>query len=149
MEISGELPFNSLLLPLISAMQAYAKGETPSKTALYFDLHLILGIAIVDAPMIGVTVNLQGGHTSKPVPWVRVFHHEPDDTMDRFDQAKMIYGIDVIHKDFLDDYIRTHLLPFSSEWGEKVLKKQEVFPEARQRQSIEAARGENSTSERQ
>ncbi len=125
-DLSGEEPFNSLLMPLLSAMRAYAKIENPIKTAIYFDAHIIMGLAVLDAPMYGVKV-MDRGHTSKPIPWVRVYRHEPTDDTTSFDHSKMVYAIDVVHKDFLNEYLSMHLMPFADEWGKGVLAKQPVL----------------------
>lgn len=125
-EITGEDPYKSLVLPMVSAMRQFAHLERPISSAAYFDLHLILGVAVIDAPMVGVEVKAKG-HKSKPLPWIRVMRHEPNTTTRSYEHHGMLFAIDVVHVDYLDQYIEKHLLPFAEVFGKQALSKQEVL----------------------
>ncbi len=128
--LSGDDPYNSLVLPLVSAMREFAKIKHPASTIRYFDAHLTIGLAVVDAPMQGVRVT-KDGHKSESIPWVRVFRHEPDEKMHKFERDDALYAIDVVHIDYLDSYIKDHLMPFSSVFTKNVLERAEVLASGR------------------
>src|SRR5690606_23735306 len=59
LELSGTDAYNSMVLPLVKATQHFRHSEHPIKTAQYFDLHLAVPIAVVDAPMASVGSNME------------------------------------------------------------------------------------------
>jgi hypothetical protein len=124
-ELSGSESFHGLVLPILKAMHYFQIAESPPKTAFYFDCHLVIGIGIIDAPMVGVRVSEQA-HDLTLLPWVRVVRHEPDEFSD-FGHWTRLSAIDIIHKDFLKDYLDKHVLPFAQEFSKLVIKHQQVL----------------------
>ncbi|WP_171036945.1 hypothetical protein [Maribacter algarum] len=118
--LSGTDGYQNIVLPIISSLHDYKETEKPKETALYFDAHITFGIGVLDAPMIGITVN-ENGHDQELIPWVRVFRHESFENEDSSERKKL-YAIDLIHKDFLDTFINQHLLPFAEDFSEKIKK---------------------------
>ncbi len=59
MKLSGSAPFNRLIRPLLKSMQHFHIIETPPSTARYFDCHVAIGVGVLDAPMVGVTLSGQ------------------------------------------------------------------------------------------
>ncbi len=57
------------------------------------------------------------------MPWIRIFRHESYEHENHWERKKL-YAIDIIHKDFLDEFITKHLLPFATEFSQKILKHQ-------------------------
>lgn len=132
--LSGDDPYSSLILPLVSAMREFSRIKHPAPTIRYFDTHLVIGLAVVDAPMVGVRVT-QDGHDSESVSWVRVFRHEPSEDAHKYERDDMLYAIDVVHIDYLETYLENDLLPYAKIFGEKVIKKAKAL--ASGKESIE------------
>jgi hypothetical protein len=124
-ELSGSESFHGLVLPILKAMHYFQIAESPPKTASYFDCHLAIGIGIIDAPMVGVRVSEQS-HNLTLLPWVRVVKHETDEIPD-WQHWTRLFAIDIIHKDFLKDYLDKHVLPFAQEFSKLVIKHQQVL----------------------
>jgi hypothetical protein len=118
-ELSGTEAYSGLVLPLIKSLEHLANAEAPPKTAWYFDAHLSVGVGVLDAPM--VVARRQPKDTNlELVPWVRILRHEY--SADReFGERDRMWAIDVVHKDYVDGYLVTHLLPFARDFAAKVL----------------------------
>lgn len=125
LELSGSEPFNSLVLPLLKAIRHYKLAEVPPKTAHYFDCDLVVGIGVVDAPMVGVEVSGNGNELSM-LPWVRVVRHETGDDLNAY-KTTTLFAIDIVHKDFFREYLSKHLFPFASTFSGLVFKHQQVL----------------------
>ena len=120
LELSGSEPFQSLVLPLVKSIRHLQKHVAPPKTAHYHDCHLVLGIAVLDAPMLLAEV---GGDDCQLTlaPWVRVVRYEAVDGVHEFDRSQS-YGIDVIHKDYLSLFLNEKVMPFGQLFSERALK---------------------------
>jgi hypothetical protein len=124
LDLSGSDSYNNLVLPLVNCLQHFQLAEAPPSTALYFDAHLTVGIALLDAPMIGVRVNSQH-HEYVFTPWVRIIRHEYQE--DSYYPSKGIMAaIDVVHKDFFGTYLNDNLLPYANSFCERAIKHQKV-----------------------
>jgi hypothetical protein len=121
LELSGSEPFNALLLPILKAMQHFKKAEAPPKTARYFDCHLVVGLALLDAPMIGVRLSEQGEQASFFAPWIRVSRHESYENED-WTKRSSLYAVEIIHKQFFERYLNEHLFPFADTFSKLALK---------------------------
>ena len=71
LELSGSELFQGLVLPMAKAMQHFNKHVAPPKTAHYHDCHLVLGVAVIDAPMVLAEIDADDCNL-KLTPWVRV-----------------------------------------------------------------------------
>lgn len=125
LELSGAEPFNNVVLPLVKAMQHFLKTESPIKTAVYFDCHLVLGVAVVDAPMLGFQPALSPDDFML-LPWVRIIRREAREGESPTWRPRQ-FAIDVIHKEFLEDYVENVVLPFAEAFSSKVLKHEKVL----------------------
>jgi hypothetical protein len=123
LELSGTEPYQGLVLPLIKGLRHLQASEAPPKTAVYFDLHIGIGIAVLDAPMIGIEVN-QDGNELLLSPWVRVVRHEYVDDEESWRRSR-VYAIEVVHKDFFREYVDRHAKPFANRLAERALRHQE------------------------
>lgn len=123
--LSGEMPFNEIVHPIMSAMDYFKRVETPPKTAHYFDLHMVIGMCVLDAPMIGVRVN-DKGHDSEYIPWVRVLRHQTN-TMPDLAHGLSIFAIEVIHKEYLDEYLTSYLVPFAERLAKLSIKHHHII----------------------
>ncbi len=123
LELSGSDPFNSLVLPILKAIQHFKKAQSPPSTALYFDCHTVFGLAVLDAPMVGIRIT-EKGEEMLFTPWVRVLRHESYESQDWLKRSTL-YGIDILHRDFFPDYLRKHLSPFAEDFSSLALRHQE------------------------
>lgn len=124
LELSGSETYNSLILPIIKSLLHFKIAEQPPETALYFDAHLALGVGVLNAPMVGVNV-LENGNEHIMLPWVRVIRHEYFENLERWKRSKL-FIIDIVHKDFFQEYVEQHVLPFAKEFSAFVLKHPQV-----------------------
>jgi len=124
LELSGEHVFKDILLPILRAMQHFRSEETPAETVHYLDCHLTLGIAVLDAPMVGVEVSDQG-QVLTFMPWVRALRHETAEGLDHF--VSRLYAVDIVHKDFFESYLDEHVFPFADDIARLVKKHQEII----------------------
>lgn len=123
--LSGEESFNGIIYPLLKAMRHFKLGVKPHEIAQYFNCHLILGMCVLDAPMVGVEI-YRDHHEVILLPWIRVIVHQPDN-IPTFAHNDNVFAIDIIHKDFLDEYINNHVLPFSARLSKLIFKHQQVL----------------------
>jgi len=119
LELSGTEPFQGLILPLVKALQYHKIQVAPPKTAHYFDAYLSVAVAVVDAPMVGVQVD-DAEQKLIAVPWVRVLRQEAVEADHEFSRQQT-YVVDVVHRDFLNTYIESHLEPFALKFAEQAL----------------------------
>jgi hypothetical protein len=121
--LSGAEPFRALVLPLVKAMR-YAQGFYKRDSLPSFPIGL-LAVAVVDAPMILVE---EPDSADDPVlvPWVRLVRREPNP--DQSSRARTrFYAIDVVHADFLSDFIAEHVMPFIGTFRERVISHKSVL----------------------
>jgi len=122
LELSGTESYQALTLPLVKAMAHLQDSEAPPKTAYYFDLYLGIGVAVLDAPMIAVDVKPTGNDLTM-APWIRIVKHEYLDDREWWDRSRW-FALDVVHKDFLRDYIDQHVMLFAKRFAERALRHQ-------------------------
>jgi hypothetical protein len=114
--MSGSDPYNSLSLPLVKAMDHAATLFKAGEKELYPTL--ILGIAVIDAPLIVIADPNEA--TPLLTPWIRVPRQEarPTDPW----RAYVYYVFDVVHIDFLRGFISSHLNPLLDEFASRVIQ---------------------------
>lgn len=116
--LCGSDSFNSLMFPLVKAIQHFRREATPPTTARYFDCYIVLAVAVLDAPII-VSWTEQEEQKQEMRSWVRVLKNVARDNADHTRRSD-VYAVDVVHKDFFDSYINDHVLPFSQEFSKRV-----------------------------
>jgi len=122
--LSGQEAYQGLVLPIRSAVEYFRTSHCPRPTFYYFSAYLVIGLAILDAPMVEVSQTPSGRTVPAITPWQRLLRHEPvSDDLGR--EIGKVYGIDVIHRSFLGEYIEDHLLPFARSFGEAALRHDE------------------------
>ncbi|EGQ9284010.1 hypothetical protein F7U74_21845 [Vibrio vulnificus] len=121
-ELSGSQPYQGLVLPLLKATSYFEMCEKPVDTAMYFDCHLTVPIGIIDGPMVGIRTD-GNDNSVEMVPWVRVLRHQAS----KDDHRTNTGAIDIVHKDFFDEYIEEHLIPFATEFSRLAIKHQHVL----------------------
>lgn len=134
-ELSGTELFNGLVLPLVKALDhassLYKAREQPDR--LFPKLLLLIGV--VDAPMLLV----ESPHrASDPIltPWIRIVRHESVEDVHSW-QRFQHYGIDVVHIDYLDEFISGRLLPFAEEFGKRAVSMSEILLKGGQVQDLD------------
>ena len=123
-ELSSTESFHELVVPILKAMDHFRLTKLPPSTFFYFDCHLVIGIALVDGPMVGVRISGQS-HRLALLPWVRVLRHETDQIPDLQGTKRGLFAVDVVHKDFLQEYLSKHVLPFAESFSRLAVKHQQ------------------------
>lgn len=119
-ELNGDEPFKSLVLPLIKGLRHFKEAAAPPNTALYFDCGITLGVALIDAPLLGISSK---NEDVTNLDWVRVFRRTSEEGKHPLERFKC-FAVDIIHKDFLVTYLDEHLLPFMEVFSKLVIKHQ-------------------------
>ena len=110
--LSGDEPFNALLMPLTKAASVYRSELSPYRSAKsYHDVRAVIPVAVLDAPMLLVG---SFGKTVKPeaVSWVRAVvrraggEHQWWDPLDHD-------VVDIVHRSYLNKYLDRFALPYS------------------------------------
>jgi hypothetical protein len=124
-ELSGAEPFNAIILPIIKASEYFSENAKPKPTYTYFDCHLVVGLCVIDAPMV-VIEQSDVDNNLEMIPWVRVLREEVNVTYTggHHKDSSELYAIDIVHKDYLDSYMNQHLLPFAYTFAQRILKHQ-------------------------
>lgn len=142
LQLSGSDSYQTVVYPIMKGVSHFHKTQTPPDTAYYFDCELTIGLAVLDAPMVGVRLTDSGTETEL-LPWVRVSRHQPSKAAHKNERSK-VFGIDVVHRDYLRTYLDEHVKPFADEFSKLVLKHPDVLAEAR---GFVPGMGENSWTE--
>ncbi|MFT3837355.1 MAG: hypothetical protein QM723_10210 [Myxococcaceae bacterium] len=129
LELSGSDAYNSIVMPLIKGLRHFIAREKPVSTAVYFDAHIALGLAVVDAPMIAVDITPSGAEF-EAAPWIRVLRHEYESDTEKVDRDRM-WTLDVVHKDFLSKYISNFAKPFAERVAAKILSHQKELADGK------------------
>lgn len=123
-ELSGTDPFNSVVLPLVKAIDhASQLQKVDNRPARLFPI-LLLCITVLDAPMILVE---SPELASEPVltPWIRIVRQEASKGAHL--EPYRYYAIDAVHIDFLDEYLKNYLLPFAEEYGRRAVEFENIL----------------------
>ena len=129
LELSGDDGYNGIVLPLVKAAAHFEIAEQPRSTHVYFDAHIAVPVAVVDAPMMFLEL-VNGVSVATLKPWVRVARHEYDRESDEWHKDRL-WALDVVHIDFLETYIEEHLMPFAHEFGLRALAHHEELAEGK------------------
>jgi hypothetical protein len=127
--LSGSEPYQNVVFPITKAVCHFQATQSPPKTAHYFDCGLVVGMAVLDAPMIGVRLT-DSGSESVLLPWVRVVRHRPSLNPHKHDDAQ-VHAIEVVHKDYLRTYLDFHLNPFAQRFADLALKHPDVLADGK------------------
>jgi hypothetical protein len=121
LELSGAEAYSSLILPLAKAVDHFAQISKPgSGDARYFHAHLVVALAVVDSPMVCVAGEAADQLSLRP--WVRIGRHEYEEVAEWHHQHDRMLVVDLVHRDFLTTYLRSHLVPFATTFAECVLR---------------------------
>lgn len=137
--LSGSDPYQSLVFPILKAVSHFDEVQSPPKTAYYFDCHMVIGLGVLDAPMVGVRLT-ESGNDMEILPWVRVVRHQACSGEDKTERSQ-VFGIDIVHKEYLETYVNQHVKPFAEEFSQLALKHANELADAR---AFVPSMGENS-----
>lgn len=132
LELSGSEAYNSLVLPLVAAMRDFDSRCKPPTTAYYFEARVILAVAVLDAPMIGI--EMVGGERSMSfVPWVRLVRNSPpDDPLGRAaNPTSEPMVLDIVHKDYFEDFLKNHVEPFMLSFRDRAQGHHEILADGK------------------
>jgi hypothetical protein len=121
--MSGEDPYKSMILPLTNAMDHAASLYQAREKPTFLRPTLILGIGVIDAPML--VVNNPREPIPSLTPWVRVPRQEA--RVDNSWRQHVYYVIEVVHSDFFDEFVSDHLVPFFNEFAARVSRQSSVL----------------------
>ena len=123
-QLSGATSYNSLLLPLVKAIDHCTMIYKPQSQPNTLRPVLVLGLSVLDAPMILVE---SPETASDPVltPWIRVSRQESQKQGER--HKTVHYSIDCVHVNFLPTFLQEHLNPFTRFFFDRALKMSGVF----------------------
>lgn len=122
-KLSGEDPYNSLLMPLTKALERYRRewrGERKDSLnpQSAFDVRVPLALAVLDAPMIFVGRPSGQPHLEN-TRWVRLivrnpvrWHHTSVGTRRSGGDFSVV---DVVHRSYLTDFLDRVLAPFAEQ----------------------------------
>lgn len=122
--LSGAEPYNSLVMPLVSAMEHYVAAAKPPPSAFWFDAQLTVAIGVLDAPMVIVELT-DDGQVARLAPWIRLYRHDVEQESDPQRELGRLVAIDIVHRHFLATYLEQHLKPFAARFAELALKHHE------------------------
>ncbi|MGW6496800.1 hypothetical protein [Nonomuraea angiospora] len=111
LEISGE-PYRSITFPLMKAIDHLKLVLQPSRDRNEFNLHFIVGLVVIDAPMVGVYLHA-GTHELLSTPWVRACRIDAEEPLEKHSRAPTDDGnvryYDIVHSSFLSEYLKLAL----------------------------------------
>jgi hypothetical protein len=124
--LSGTEAYQSLVLPLRSAVEYFRQSLLPKPTYYYFTASIVIGLVVIDAPLISATLDDSGKLSTQMTQWQRLWRHEP-----LVDEVGVDIGgataIDIVHRDFLTTYLSDHLEPFAERFRDRALRNDEVL----------------------
>lgn len=131
LELSGSEAYNSLVMPLVAAFQDFESRCKPPSTAYYFEARVILAVAVLDAPMVGIRVGSGVERSLSFVPWVRLIRNSPpdDSAARKTDPTSEPIILDIVHKDYFEAFLTKHVEPFMLSFKERADKHHEILAE--------------------
>jgi hypothetical protein len=117
-DLSGDQPYKQIILPLISALHHVDEFHKKMGTASQARINSAHCIGLLDAPML-----IAEGDPDSPsltlCPWVRVVRQE---AVQEKSMSYMHYVVDFVNRYFLSTFIDAHVLPFSKQFANRVVK---------------------------
>lgn len=136
--LSGNDPFNGLVLPLTKALDHYLGLTKPSGWMTHLYPSVTLCISVLDAPMLVVDDPAHPGQPSLN-PWARIIRREANpDERARHSGWYKFYTVDAVHLEFFPQYLEHHLFPFFHHFAKRVTLGAEVLRNGGVVDSLEA-----------
>jgi hypothetical protein len=115
LQLSGEEPFRSLILPLFKAAKHFKNlNETDCDDDCRY-IHFVVPLAVLRAPMLGSSL-VDGRVELTPVAWVRVWRSEATNpgTTSWGELRSDVRYLDVVHESYLSEYLRSAMRDFGT-----------------------------------
>ena len=114
-ELSGSESYNGLVMPLLKSLLSFKKDRKHPKNVSGLNRHIGLSIGVLNAPMIGFDA-VNNPNELIMVPWTRVLRHDyeyqTDPESEEVRKKTKLYALDIVHKDFFENYIVDFVLPY-------------------------------------
>lgn len=130
-ELTSQETFNEIVLPLVKSMRYFEETRRPRSTYYYYDAHILLGVCVLNAPMVSIEAPSDGPKLSL-VPWVRVIRQEADlnrSEVRPWSDGSEIYAIDLVHEEFLESYLNQYVVPLADSLKNKFINHSEEIAE--------------------
>ena len=128
LDLSGSLPFNQVVLPLISAVKHFLSLQKAVLSQRQVPACLAHPICVLDAPMV-----LAEGGPEAPrltmIPWVRVVRQEA--IKDGDEGFWRHYVIDVVHRGYVTIFVHQHLMPFAEQFADRAASVESLLAEGK------------------
>jgi hypothetical protein len=116
LDLSGTVPFNQVVLPLVSALKHFLDLQKTIDSQARVPACLAHPICVIDAPMV-----LVGGGLENPrltmTPWVRLVRQEA--IKEKNQGFWRHYVIDCVHRGYVTTFVQERLLPFAEQFAER------------------------------
>ncbi len=116
LDLSGSVPFNHVVLPLVSALKHFLDLQKTIGSQTKVPACLAHPVCVIDAPMV-----LVEGRPDAPqltmTPWVRVVRQEA--IKEKNEGFWRHYVVDCVHRGYLNNYVQEHLLPFAEQFAQR------------------------------
>lgn len=125
LSLSGTVPYNSVILPLASALEHYQdtrSGVPPHQQRFYPTL--ILCVCVIDAPII-IASGTPESPKLRTVSWVRLAHEEAVQEGGLW--RRKHYFVDAVCREFLGKYIGEHLAPFAERMASRMVERDDLI----------------------
>ncbi len=130
LDLSGGVPFNQAVLPLLSARQHFAEIQKGISGSGKVAACVALCVCVLDAPMVCVAGGPEAAELSL-APWVRVVRQEA--AQDRHWVSTRHHVVDFVHRAFLGRFVEEHALPFADAFCTTALKSQKLLRDGKGR----------------
>jgi hypothetical protein len=116
LDLSGSVPFNQVVLPLIGALKHFLDLQKTIGSQARVPACLAHPICVVDAPMVLVEGSPEAPRL-KMCPWVRVVRQEA--IREKNEGFWRHYVIDCVHRGYVTTFVHNHMLPFAEQFAER------------------------------
>jgi hypothetical protein len=124
LQLSGEDPYRQIVLPLASAVDHLKATQLNFKSQVQYRPLIVLSVAVLDAPMIVARGTPEQPQLSME-SWVRVVRQES--RRESGTAQRTNYVVDVVHRNFLKEYLSKHAIPFATVLAERILEHPAIF----------------------
>jgi hypothetical protein len=120
LELTGDQPYRSLILPLTKALQHFASVHSVQaslpKSGGSWMVELVIAVGVIEAPLVLAKTPKEQAEISF-VPWIRVLRRHP---RMRRSSGPAVTLVDVVHKDFFDEYLTRYVTPFARTFQQRL-----------------------------
>lgn len=102
LELTGEISYKSIVLPLLKATHHFFKVAEPSPEQCYRDIRVVFPVAVLRAPMVSASAD-SGEGPLQPHPWFSLSRVEPGSS-DSITYSQ-VTSFDIVHEDYFNVYV--------------------------------------------